>query len=339
MINPIQRILWMLMFATVTLWLWTSNNLVTAQRRPSEARIQTDILIVQRVFPEKYVAARIKSDKLGNCYILNPQDHSIAVYDHQLKLVRRIGQIGNGPGEFYYPQDFALGHDGRFYIADSENNRVQILSPNGAYMHQFRFPIPISVAVLSNGEILVVGALDDQLIRVYSPEGKFLRLIGTLVDVGIKNAKLNAYLNRGWLIVDKDDNIYYLFRALLDPTVRKYSPAGKLLMEIHPRGAEMTYILSGAKTKLRETVKKGELGFNATLNAVQVDPTTGNVWIAPSGPVLYVYSAQGRKLAEYRLRDSAGRFYGAIDFTFVGGSKGCFVNPAGGFLFDLPKEK
>jgi hypothetical protein len=282
--------------------------------------------------------ARIKSDKLGNYYLLNPQDHSIVLYDNQLRFVRRIGQIGQGLGEFYYPQDFAIGQKGLLYVADSDNNRVQVVDPNGAGLQHFRFPQPLSIAPLSSGEILVVGRADDQLIRVFSPEGRLLKTIGTPVDVGVKNPKLSAYLNRGWLFVDQSDNIYYLFRALLDPTVRKYNPDGKLLMEIHPRGTEMKEILSRAKAQLQETVRKGELGFSATLNAVGTDPATGNIWIAPSGPVLYVYTAQGHMLAEYRLRDSVGSFHGAIDFTLVGGSRGCFVNPAGGFLFNLPKK-
>jgi hypothetical protein len=296
-------------------------------------------IIARPVFPEVIKSlASIKSDKFGNYYIMISEDHSIVVYDNQLKYVRRIGQVGKGPGEFYYPRDFALGQQSEIYVADHGNDRIQVLDPNGGYLRHFRFPSPVSVAVLSSGEILVIGVYDDELIRVYSPEGKFLRTIGTPVDVGVEDPKLNAYLNRGRVTVDQSNHIYYLFRTLLDPTVRKYNLAGKLLMEIHPRGDRIFDIISRARVRLQQSIEKGELHASATLNAIQTDPATGHIWIAPAGPILYVYTAEGRKLVEYRLQDTSGRMHGAINFALVG-KKGCFSNPAGCFIFDLPEMR
>lgn len=154
-----------------------------------------------------------------------------------------------------------------------------------------------------------------------------------------EDPKLNAYLNRGRVIVDDEEHIYYIFRTLPDPTVRKYRLDGKLLLELHPRGTELSQLMAEARVKIRESIKRGRISLVGTLNAVQINSITGDIWIAPSGPILYVYSAQGRKLAEYRVRDTSGRIHGVIDFTLVGGARGVFVNPAGCFLFDLPKGR
>lgn len=338
MVKIRQGILWTFVFATLTAPPWRASDFsIASQRHQLNADIIAGAIRVKPVFPgATHMPVSIKCDGLGNYYILNQKDHSIVVYDRHRQFVQRIGHIGNGPGEFLDPMDLGLDQNGRLYVADRSNNRIQVLDAHGVYLRQIGFPLPMSVAVLKNGEILVVGEHDDQLIRVYSPEGRFLRTIGTPVDVGVRNPRLNAYLNRGRIIVDQEDNIYYLFRGLLDPTIRKYSPDGKLLLEIHPWGKTMTRVVSRARAKLQENIMEGRIGRASTLNALRIDPRTGNIWIAPSGPVLYVYSAHGRKLAEYRLYDDSGRMHGAIDFTLIG-ERGCFVNPAGCFLFDLPE--
>ncbi|GBC81884.1 hypothetical protein HRbin10_00999 [bacterium HR10] len=156
-----------------------AHPLSDQHKRPRES-VEIGLLTATRVFPEVNGASVIKIDKSGNYLVLNPKDHSIVVYDHRLKFIRRIGRIGNGPGEFYDPVDFAVDNQGRLYIADSGNNRIQILRSDGTYLRHFRFPAPISVAALRTGEILIVGANDDQLVHVYSPGGEFLGLSALL---------------------------------------------------------------------------------------------------------------------------------------------------------------
>lgn len=332
------RVLWFVVIIMVAAGPWPLvRPSTTHQRQQATGRTVTGVIKVQRVFPEvEYAGGSIRADRAGNICILRTGDNSISIYDRQHKFVRRIGQIGKGPGEFTEPFDFIVGHGGEFYVADSGNHRVQVLDSKGRFLRQFRFRVPISIAILSNGQILVVGQNDDQLIRVFSPEGKFLRTIGTPVELGLTNRQLNAYLNRGRVLVDQKDNVYYLFRALPNPTVRKYSADGKLLMEIHPEGTEMPEIRRRAEAKLADTIKKGTISSESTLNAIQIDSATGNIWIAPAGPIVYVYSPRGQKLAEYRLQDVSGRANGAVDLLLIG-RKGYFTNGKEFFVFDVPR--
>jgi hypothetical protein len=333
-----RKILAWLMIISPLMGSWAVDRSAAVQRKRPREHVVTGVITVERVFPEMGDPCRIKSDQAGNIYVLGCRDHSIAVYDRHHKFIRRIGRIGNGPGEFTEPFDFAIGQGGDLYVADTGNQRVQVLDSNGKFLREFRFRFPESIAVLSTGEILVVGSHDEQLIRVFSSEGKYLRTIGTPVDLGLKNRELNAYLNRGKVYVDGKDNIYYLFLGLLDPVVRKYNAQGKLLLEIRPEGTEMSEIRARARAKLAISMKEKALHREGTLNALQTDPLTGNIWIAPSGPVVYVYSGGGVKLAEYRFQESSGRKHlGIIDFVLVG-PKGYFGNPAGCFVFDLPRQ-
>ena len=51
------------------------------------------------------------------------------------KLVKSWGQPGKTvPGEFHLPHSIAIGDDGRLYVGDRGNRRVQIFSPEGEYI-------------------------------------------------------------------------------------------------------------------------------------------------------------------------------------------------------------
>lgn len=64
------------------------------------------------------------------------------------KLKKSWGGLGAGPGQFTTPHGIAFSSDGRLLVGDRENNRVQIFTPDGAYLgewHGFFHPMEIHV--------------------------------------------------------------------------------------------------------------------------------------------------------------------------------------------------
>ena len=55
-------------------------------------------------------------------------------------LVGDVGKSGNGPNEFIRPHDIEVTVDGRVVIADPGNNRLQVLSPDLAYITEIGEP-------------------------------------------------------------------------------------------------------------------------------------------------------------------------------------------------------
>lgn len=47
------------------------------------------------------------------------------------------GSPGSGPGQFYVPHGIWVDHSGRVYVADRENNRLQIFSSEGEFIAQW----------------------------------------------------------------------------------------------------------------------------------------------------------------------------------------------------------
>ncbi len=69
------------------------------------------------------------SDGYGNCRV------------HQFSptgtLKRSWGTPGQGPGEFFLPHGIAVARDGRVFVCDRENDRIQIFSPDGEYLSEW----------------------------------------------------------------------------------------------------------------------------------------------------------------------------------------------------------
>jgi len=91
------------------------------------------------------------------------------------------GTRGEGPGEFNYPTNLALGADGRVYVTDSLNFRVQVLSSSFEPLHAFGragsgpgcFTKPKGIALDAEGHVYVVDGMFDN-VQVFDDEGELL---------------------------------------------------------------------------------------------------------------------------------------------------------------------
>jgi DNA-binding beta-propeller fold protein YncE len=53
------------------------------------------------------------------------------------KLVKSWGAPGHGPGQFHLPHSIAFDPDGKLYVADRANKRIQIFTPDGDFLGQW----------------------------------------------------------------------------------------------------------------------------------------------------------------------------------------------------------
>jgi sugar lactone lactonase YvrE len=54
------------------------------------------------------------------------------------KFIKSFGKFGSGPGEFIGPHDIAMDGQGRLFVADRGNMRVQILDQDGKYLGEWK---------------------------------------------------------------------------------------------------------------------------------------------------------------------------------------------------------
>jgi DNA-binding beta-propeller fold protein YncE len=60
--------------------------------------------------------------------------HRIVRFSRDGKFMSEFGKRGNGPGEFIQPHGLALDAQGRLYVADRSNNRIQVVTTDGKHV-------------------------------------------------------------------------------------------------------------------------------------------------------------------------------------------------------------
>jgi hypothetical protein len=77
-------------------------------------------------------------------------------FDARGELIRSWGTVGEGPGEFRLPHAICQGADGRLFVADRENDRIQIFTPDGEYLGEWNdFNRPCGIALDAEGRMYV----------------------------------------------------------------------------------------------------------------------------------------------------------------------------------------
>ena len=72
------------------------------------------------------------------------------------ELLGSWGEPGSGPGEFMTPHGIAVHRDGRVFVADRENDRIQIFSPEGEYLEEWTdVQRPMQLVFDAEGRVVV----------------------------------------------------------------------------------------------------------------------------------------------------------------------------------------
>jgi 6-bladed beta-propeller protein len=75
------------------------------------------------------------------------------------KFIKAWGKKGSGPGEFDIPHSMAMDSTGRLFVADRNNNRIQIFSQEGEFLGEWKqFGMPSSVFIDSRDNLYVTDA-------------------------------------------------------------------------------------------------------------------------------------------------------------------------------------
>jgi DNA-binding beta-propeller fold protein YncE len=72
------------------------------------------------------------------------------------RLIRSWGEPGSGPGQFHVPHGIAVDAEGVVYVADRENSRLQLFTPQGHYLTEWTdVARPCQVCVDAKGDVYV----------------------------------------------------------------------------------------------------------------------------------------------------------------------------------------
>jgi len=138
--------------------------------------------------------------------------HHVRVFDTATgELVQDIGYRGTGDGEFNLPRDIALGPDGRIYVVDSGNFRVQVFDADGRFIRKFgapgarsgQFTRPKGIDADPDGNVYISDAAFGNF-QIFNPDGQLLLFIGSRAEEGGPG----KFMLPAGIAVDEDGRVY-----------------------------------------------------------------------------------------------------------------------------------
>jgi hypothetical protein len=270
------------------------------QAQIPQVQMEREITARARLFPEVGPGIKaLKRDSAGRYYILTAPGQAVQVYGPDGKGVAQIPRDAKGRAAIVYAEDLDLDASGRVYVADRGANAVKVFDAGGKLALLIPVPAPTSVAALPAGEIAVASLKSPELVTIYDMSGKDLREFGDLSDLA-EHADLNRFLNVGRLADDLSSHLYYAFTYLPEPTVRKYDRFGYSSYEISLATLDVYPSAQALRRSIwRLDQQDAAPNLQKVINALGVDPATGEVWVA-LGDDLMRFDKAGNRVGRYR---------------------------------------
>jgi hypothetical protein len=91
------------------------------------------------------------------------------------KFIKFWGTMGAGPGELNLPHNIAMDSDGRLYVADRTNKRIQVFDQDGKYLDQMtQFGAPAAIFITKEDMLYVVAGAPENRLTIGTKDGKVL---------------------------------------------------------------------------------------------------------------------------------------------------------------------
>jgi DNA-binding beta-propeller fold protein YncE len=121
-------------------------------------------------------------------YVADAKKHQVFCYSTvDGAAVRTIGRRGSEPGEFNFPTNVSVDKEGRLYVTDTLNFRIQSFDPDGKPLHTFgtlgdtpgSLNRPKGIGVDDEGHIYVADSSFNNF-QIFDQEGQLLLYVGSV---------------------------------------------------------------------------------------------------------------------------------------------------------------
>src|SRR5579862_986609 len=117
--------------------------------------------------------------KNGDIYVSDGYGNSRVVqFDRKGNFVRTWGRYGTGPGEFNLPHSIAIDGEGRVYVGDRENKRIQVFDSEGHYLKEWTSAgYPYGLFITPDQHVWMIDGGYDRIVEL-DQDGKILGALG-----------------------------------------------------------------------------------------------------------------------------------------------------------------
>jgi uncharacterized protein (TIGR03663 family) len=167
-----------------------------------------------------------------------------AAYTQKVKNVAAttvFGVAGAADGQFQQPKGIALGPDGNLYVADSQNHRIEVVTPAGKFVRAWgtkgtdpgQFNEPWGVAVSAQGNVYVADTWNHR-VQEFTTDGKFVRAWGSQ-PVGEPQSGDGQFFGPRAIAIDGQGNVYVTDTG--NKRIQKFTSDGTFVASIGGPGA------------------------------------------------------------------------------------------------------
>jgi len=116
----------------------------------------------------------VTSDDKGNIYVASTGNHKILNFRDN-KLIKSVGDRGEGKLQFIRPHDIERGSDGLLYVGDPGNRRIQVLTDSLTYyatIEDRKRPFAEPKYLALDGDWLFVADQQNNMLRIFDGQRK-----------------------------------------------------------------------------------------------------------------------------------------------------------------------
>ena len=147
-------------------------------------------------------------------------------------------QMSDFPGQFYFPNGIVKSDDGRLYVGDSNNRRVQVFTPEGEFDFFIRTSgIPRGMAIDEEDRLYVVDAL-GHMIDVFTLDGD------RIVSFGAQGLGPGQFQYANDVALDSNGRIYVSDRQNHQVQVWEWPPPPVIIPELPRTPSQWALCLS-----------------------------------------------------------------------------------------------
>jgi DNA-binding beta-propeller fold protein YncE len=107
--------------------------------RPSDTGATSmDFRTIRRAGPPFHYPTNLALSPQGEMYVSDGYGNArIHRFSPDGRLIMSWGEPGSGPGQFHIPHGIAIDGQGTVYVADRENSRIQLFTPEGKFLAEW----------------------------------------------------------------------------------------------------------------------------------------------------------------------------------------------------------
>jgi len=204
----------------------------------------------------------IARDSKGNIFVVDIFQHRLVKFSPEGIFMKYIGQRGEGPGEFLFPQ-IRIDSNDIMYVLDTPLRRVSLFDSDGLYLSSFTYDGPrvSGFSVNSNGRIaLMQPQIDKPLIFIYDTDGSVIDSIGFTKSFGtdlnpVPTPDATYAYNRGMIRFNSRGELVIIY--VQRPVMQRYSQDGHLLTEVSIHGNEIENLTNLYNHRVEMALKQG----------------------------------------------------------------------------------